>query len=110
MKRLSLALLAVATACSSGVSVDEHIANIENALIPPLVIRGEPVPTTTLTERMEQLNVPGVSVAIINDGEIEWAKGYGFADKERNIPVTTETLFQAASISKPVAAMAAGNR
>ena len=56
---------------------------------------------------MEQLNVPGMSVAVINDGEIEWAKGYGFADKERNIPVTTETLFQAASISKPVAAMAA---
>jgi CubicO group peptidase (beta-lactamase class C family) len=89
------------------VSVDQHIANIENAVLPTLVIRGEPIPTTTLTERMEQLNVPGVSVAVINDGEIEWARGYGFADKERNIPVTAETLFQAASISKPVAAVAA---
>ncbi len=107
MKRITLALLVVATACRSGVAVDEHIANIENAVLPRLVIRGEPIPTTTLTERMEQLNVPGVSVAVINGGEIEWARGYGFADKERNVPVTTETLFQAASISKPVAAMAA---
>lgn len=107
MKQLSLAVLAVAMACSSGGSVDERIANIEKALIPALVIRGEPVSTATLSERMEQLSVPGVSVAVINDGEIEWAKGYGFADKERNVPVTTETLFQGASISKPVAAMAA---
>ena len=107
MKQPSLALLAVATACSSGVSVDEHIANIEKAILPAIVIRGESLPTVTLLERMEQLNVPGVSVAVINDGEIEWAKGYGFADKERNIPVSTETLFQAASISKPVSAMVA---
>ncbi len=60
----------------------------------------------TLTELMERFNVPGVSVAVIKDFEIHWAKGYGTADVESGAPVDTETMFQAASISKPVAAMA----
>jgi CubicO group peptidase (beta-lactamase class C family) len=49
--------------------------------------------------------VPGVSIAIIKDFKVVWAKGYGVADVETAAPVTTDTLFQAASISKPVAAM-----
>lgn len=107
MNRFPLVLLGAAVACSSGASVGEHVTNIERAVVPAMVIRGEPIPTVSLAERMEQLRVPGVSVAVINGGEVEWAKGYGLADRERGRPVTTETLFQAASISKPVAAMAA---
>lgn len=59
----------------------------------------------TLDELMERLNVPGVSVAVIHDFKIHWAKGYGIADVETGAPVDMETMFQAASISKPVAAM-----
>ena len=59
----------------------------------------------TITELMERFNVPGVSVAVIHDFKIHWAKGYGIADIETGAPVDTETMFQAASISKPVAAM-----
>ncbi len=59
-----------------------------------------------IQELMERLSVPGVSVAIIRDFEIHWAKGYGVADVENGRAVDTETMFQAASISKPVAAMA----
>ncbi len=55
---------------------------------------------------MEEFGVPGVSVAVIRDFEIHWAKGYGVADVETGRPVDTETLFQAASMSKPVAALA----
>jgi CubicO group peptidase (beta-lactamase class C family) len=51
--------------------------------------------------------VPGVSVAVINNGKLEWAKGYGVVEAGGTTPVTPETLFQAASISKPVAALAA---
>ena len=60
----------------------------------------------TIEELMEDLGVPGVTVAVIRDFEVHWAKGYGVADVETGAPVDTETMFQAASISKPVTAMA----
>jgi CubicO group peptidase (beta-lactamase class C family) len=60
----------------------------------------------TIEELMERFGVPGVSVAVIKDFTIHWAKGYGIADVETGAPVDPETLFQAASISKPVTAMA----
>ena len=56
---------------------------------------------------MKHYKVPGVTVAVIHDFKIAWAKAYGVKDIETNEPVSTETLFQAGSISKPVAAMAA---
>ncbi len=59
----------------------------------------------TIQQLMQRFNVPGVSIAVIRDFEIHWAKGYGVADVETGAPVTVETMFQAASISKPVAAM-----
>jgi CubicO group peptidase (beta-lactamase class C family) len=60
----------------------------------------------TIRELMDELGVPGVSVAVIRDFEVHWAKGYGVADVETGARVDARTLFQAASISKPVAAMA----
>jgi CubicO group peptidase (beta-lactamase class C family) len=60
----------------------------------------------TIDELMKRFNVPGASVAVIADFEIHWAKGYGIADVETGAAVNAETMFQAASISKPVAAMA----
>ncbi len=54
---------------------------------------------------MKELGIPGVSIAVINEGQLEWAKGYGIADSSENRPVTTETMFLAGSISKPVAAI-----
>jgi len=61
----------------------------------------------TLQQLMERFHVPGVSVAVIRDFEIHWTKGYGIADVETGARVDADSLFQAASISKPVAAMAA---
>lgn len=60
----------------------------------------------SLEELMVRFGVPGVSIAVIQDFEIHWAKGYGIADVETGATVNPETLFQAASISKPVNAMA----
>ncbi len=82
-------------------------ALVESALLPAVTTRGEPVARPSLADRMAELGVPGVSVAVLVDGEIAWARGYGLADVESARPVTPNTLFQAASISKPVAALAA---
>ena len=56
---------------------------------------------------MRRFRVPGVSVAVIKDFQIHWAKGYGVADVSSGRAVQADTPFQAASISKPVTAMAA---
>jgi CubicO group peptidase (beta-lactamase class C family) len=61
----------------------------------------------TLQQVMEKFHVPGVSIAVIKDFKVHWAKGYGVADVKSGRPVEVDTLFQAASISKPVTAMAA---
>ncbi len=60
----------------------------------------------TLQEIIAKYNVPGVSVVVIEDFEIHWTKSYGVADVDSGVPVEARTLFQAASISKPVTAMA----
>ncbi|HEY44493.1 MAG TPA: serine hydrolase [Anaerolineae bacterium] len=60
-----------------------------------------------LFERMEHYNVPGVSVAVINGGELEEEKGYGVRYSKGDLPIVSDTLFQAASISKPFTAIAA---
>ncbi len=83
----------------------ERIAGFERGLLPPVLVKGD-VPWT-LEERMKHYKVPGVSIAVFNDFKITWAKAYGVVDIETNEPATTETLFQAGSISKPVAAMVA---
>jgi len=82
-----------------------RIERVERGLLPAVLIKGDIA--WTIQERMKHYRVPGVSIAVINNFKIEWAKAYGFKDTETNEPVTTETLFQAGSISKPVAAMAA---
>jgi CubicO group peptidase (beta-lactamase class C family) len=78
---------------------------VENNLIAPLYLEGDS--TWTIEARMKHYGVPGVSIAVINDYKIEWVKTYGVMDKETQEPVTPQTLFQAGSISKPVAAYGA---
>ncbi|MDO3387503.1 serine hydrolase domain-containing protein [Gilvimarinus sp. SDUM040013] len=60
----------------------------------------------TIPQIMARHSVPGLSVAVIKDFQLHWAKGYGQADALAGTNVSTETLFQAASISKPVNVMA----
>jgi CubicO group peptidase (beta-lactamase class C family) len=74
-------------------------------LTTPVMIEGDS--TWTIEERMAHYGVPGMSIAVIDDYQIAWVKSYGVMDTASKRPVTDSTLFQAASISKPVFTMAA---
>ncbi|MFQ5793467.1 MAG: serine hydrolase domain-containing protein [Candidatus Bipolaricaulia bacterium] len=88
--------------------IAERIRRIENGLTPATGLWGQVVESLKLTDRMDySYKVPGVSMAVIHNYRIEWARGYGVLEAGRPDLITLETLFQAASISKPVVAMAA---
>ncbi len=92
---------------ASSMTPQARAARIEGQLLPGIIIPGRPLTGLSLAERMAALKIPGASIAVINDGKIEWAKGYGVLEAGSQSPVTEKTLFQAASISKSVAAMSA---
>ena len=101
-----LSLLAAATLAAQK-PADDRIRRIENGLLPPVLIKGHPIRTLKLEERMRELKIPGVSVAVFENGRIEWTRGWGMADLADGRRVDADTRFQAASISKPVTAAAA---
>ncbi|HYL77078.1 MAG TPA: serine hydrolase [Bryobacteraceae bacterium] len=86
-------------------ALEQRIQRIAASIPPAVIVKGEPAATTKLADRMAALHVPGVSIAVIHEGKIEWARGFGVT-QIGGASVTADTLFQAASISKPVAAMA----
>ena len=82
----------------------ERIKKVESSLA-PRIIYGDTVPTWSITERMNMYGAKGLSIAVIRDYKVEWAKGYGWADEEEQRKVSTSTRFQAASISKSLNSM-----
>jgi CubicO group peptidase (beta-lactamase class C family) len=82
--------------------VNEQIVRVENNLSEGIVIDGKPY---NLEERMQHYNVKGLSIAVVKDFKIVWAKGYGWADEKEKRHVTTATLFKPGSISKSLNAV-----
>jgi CubicO group peptidase (beta-lactamase class C family) len=103
--KILLLVFALSHAVFGQLPVASRIERVEKGLLPPVLVKGGPA--WTIQERLRFHKIPGVSIAVINDYKVEWAKAYGVKDVETNEPVSTETLFQAGSISKPVAAMVA---
>ncbi len=87
--------------------LQERISRIENNIQPVIQIEGEDVPTYSIEDRLKELGIHGISIAVVNNGIIEWAKGYGEADSSENRMVDSLTMFLAGSISKPVSAVRA---
>jgi CubicO group peptidase (beta-lactamase class C family) len=82
------------------------------SVVPDLRAQESPDPVrarveTAIEAARVRLHIPGVSVAVAVDGKIAWARGFGVKRADAGDPVDADTLFQAASISKPVAASAA---
>jgi CubicO group peptidase (beta-lactamase class C family) len=97
---------AAMTTAQQSQEIRQRIEAVESCLPPPVIVKNAPKGCTTLSKRMTELHIPGVSIAVVHNGVIEWARGYGVRQVGGE-PVTADTLFQAGSISKPVAAMAA---
>jgi CubicO group peptidase (beta-lactamase class C family) len=100
--RFKLTLLAAISLFTYAQDPSQAIAAIEAAQSP----NHKGTDPLTLKELMSLYHVPGVSVAVIRDFKIHWAKSWGVADVETGEPASNDTMYQAASISKPVAAMA----
>lgn len=102
--------LAEARACPppsslSGGQLHRDARAITNRMLPALVVSA--TKPATLRDRMAARRVPGVSVAVIRSGRLLWAQGFGIRDTATCQPVTSNTAFQAGSISKSFAAVLA---
>jgi CubicO group peptidase (beta-lactamase class C family) len=87
-------------------------------LVAPTLLPAQPPPAglkperaakvdETVAAKMADDGAIGLVVGVIEDGEVRYLKGYGWADRENKLPVTGRTLFRWASCSKPVTAVAA---
>ena len=88
---LASLLVANSTAAQTGKLAAEKQAKIENAI----------------SKFMTESQTPGVSAAVVQDGELVWSAGFGMADLENSVPATSNTLYRLGSISKPLTATAA---
>lgn len=86
--------------------LDERIARVEHGLRLPLVIKGVSTPGMELSARMQHWKVPGLSIALVNDGKLEWVRAYGVLAAGDTQPLRVDTPLQAASISKLAVAAA----
>jgi CubicO group peptidase (beta-lactamase class C family) len=104
MKYTTTTLLASVIAAALAQSAAQNPPAVPPAAVTPSLPRS-PLDDEVVLALLQKFNVPGVSIAVSRDFALEWARGYGVSDVETASPVTPDTLFQAASISKPVAAM-----
>ena len=98
------ALLALPVLGQTAQTAQQRMHAVENHLSRYVVIRDSRNDEMNLISQMKALGVPAVSIAAVRDGAIDWARAYGVSSLQ-GAPVSTETLFGAASISKPVTAL-----
>lgn len=90
--------------------IAQRIGRIEQGLVefkPGAPAEATAPPRMSLTERMATHKIPGVSIAVVSGGKIEWAKGYGVLKAGTDSPVATDSMFQAASTTKMLVAATA---
>src|SRR5262245_61562675 len=109
MRVSSPVIFAVLVGCSRGAEAPktpavDHVGRVAASLTPAVQLKGAPPVHYDIKARMEHYHTPGVSVAVVDSGRIVWAKGFGVKEAGGSDSITATTLFEAGSISKPVAA------
>lgn len=114
MRKLVITAVVVLTSISctsetTQLQTDLRPQNVESGLVPFTTPMAMFQPDSSVThnsegllERMAHYKVPGVSIAVVDNNKLEWAKGYGVIRSGSNTSVTKETIFQAASTSKVI--------
>jgi CubicO group peptidase (beta-lactamase class C family) len=102
MKKRSLRVLIFSLVCLLAIALMMVIR-------PPMPERGDFQTFTQyleeqIPEQMSKYHVAGLSVALVHDSQLEYLQGFGYADEGKSTPITGDTLFQVASISKAVSA------
>ena len=89
MRQITFLLLTLFTgqAYTQSKQEQDRILQVENNLVPCVHIQG--FRGWNIRDRMKDYKVPGLSIAVIKDYKIDWAKSYGLADTVKKIPVTT---------------------
>lgn len=115
MKRYLFLILLAITACQipvdQGPQSESHLAASLNTTVEPGTSETKDSPYEKALEgfglaaKMDQYGVPGISFAVIKDGKIDWAKGYGVLQNGTDDKVNTETVFSVGSVSKVGAAV-----
>lgn len=113
--KLALSLILASMAVAAGTANSQirqqgaeetRIERVLSGLRSPIAIKGQHPVRWTLAEGMAQFHVPGISIAVIDNDRIAWARGFGLKQAGTTDPVTASTLFEAQSISKAVTATA----
>jgi CubicO group peptidase (beta-lactamase class C family) len=97
---LSLILILLLSSCAKNQTIDFTSFGVNS-------LKETSHTGSTLSDRMAHYDVPGVSISVVVNGEIKWARGYGISNTISGKKVQATTLFQAGSISKPLAALSA---
>lgn len=95
--------LAFAQSAQYSAEIESKVKQVENNLMP--WVQTQDSIKWSLKDRMAYYNTNGISIAVIRSYKLDWARGYGWADVSEKRPVTDQTLFQAASLSKSVNAV-----
>jgi CubicO group peptidase (beta-lactamase class C family) len=87
--------------------IEKRIARVISDVRPTTAFPRRKTAACSLFQRMAHYATPGISIAVIDDGQVAWERGYGVRENGRPAPVEANTLFQAGSISKLVFALGA---
>jgi CubicO group peptidase (beta-lactamase class C family) len=101
-----ICLPAGSAAPASPQEIEARIARVTAGLLADTGFEGRYAAPARLQDRMAHYHTPGVSVAVVNEGRVEWARGFGRRDTGERAALNERTLFQAGSISKPIFALA----
>src|SRR5262245_33649792 len=99
-------VLILLVAFSALAKENPRINRVLNGLLPDSPFRNQFEAKASLKDRMAYFHTPGLSIAVVNDYKIEWARGFGVKEWGKPAPVTEDTMFQAGSVSKPMFALA----